>query len=160
MKRPSPAAQKNSREHEETTMSFTQIAFAVHGAVARIDHDRPEYRNAESSTLLDEMDAALAEAVKNPDVRVIVIGAARINTRIRIVVVVFRTVTIRIATAIIVAVVTRVNWRGWCTPLSASLIRCDIRCGLRRQQDTAVAANKILLPLPLHGTRSRRGAQG
>jgi enoyl-CoA hydratase len=55
-------------------MSYTQIAYAVQGAIARIDHARPEHRNAESSVLLDEMDAALAEAVKNPDVRVIIIG--------------------------------------------------------------------------------------
>jgi enoyl-CoA hydratase len=55
-------------------MPYTQIEYLVQGAIARINHNRPEMRNAESSTLLDEMDAALAEAVKNEDVRVIVIG--------------------------------------------------------------------------------------
>ena len=55
-------------------MAYTQIEYLVQGAIARINHNRPEMRNAESSTLLDEMDAALAEAVKNEDVRVIVIG--------------------------------------------------------------------------------------
>lgn len=46
-------------------MPYTQIEYLVQGAIARINHNRPEMRNAESSTLLDEMDAALAEAVKN-----------------------------------------------------------------------------------------------
>ena len=55
-------------------MPYTQIEYLVQGAIARINHNRPEMRNAESSTLLDEMDAALAEAVKSEDVRVIVIG--------------------------------------------------------------------------------------
>lgn len=55
-------------------MGYTQIECKVQGAIARINHDRPEMRNAESSVLLDEMDAALGEAVKNDAVRVIIIG--------------------------------------------------------------------------------------
>ncbi len=55
-------------------MAYTQIEYLVQGAIARINHNRPETRNAESQTLLDEMDAALAEAVKDDNVRVIVIG--------------------------------------------------------------------------------------
>lgn len=55
-------------------MGYTQIEYKVQGAIARINHDRPEMRNAESSVLLDEMDAALGEAVKNDAVRVIIIG--------------------------------------------------------------------------------------
>jgi len=55
-------------------MGYTQIEYTVQGAIARINHNRPEMRNAESSVLLDEMDAALAEAVKNDTVRVIIIG--------------------------------------------------------------------------------------
>lgn len=52
----------------------TQIAVERHGAVLRLLHDRPEARNAESQTLLDELDAALREAIADDTVRVIVIG--------------------------------------------------------------------------------------
>jgi enoyl-CoA hydratase len=55
-------------------MQTTQIEYTVQGAIARIAHNRPEMRNAESAVLLDEMDAALAEAVKDEAVRVIVIA--------------------------------------------------------------------------------------
>lgn len=55
-------------------MAYTQIEYRVEGAIARINHNRPEARNAESSVLLDEMDAALAATIRDPDVRVIVIG--------------------------------------------------------------------------------------
>jgi enoyl-CoA hydratase len=55
-------------------MSYTQIEYTVQGAIARINHNRPEARNAESQTLLDEMDAALREAVRDNDVRVIILG--------------------------------------------------------------------------------------
>lgn len=55
-------------------MAYTQIEYLVQGAIARINHNRPEMRNAESSVLLDEMDAALKVAIDDPAVRVIVIG--------------------------------------------------------------------------------------
>ena len=55
-------------------MSFTQIAVERRGPVAWLFHDRPQMRNAESMTLLDELDAALQAAVDDPDVRVIVIA--------------------------------------------------------------------------------------
>ena len=55
-------------------MSYSQIEYSILGAVARIDHARPEMRNAESSVLLDEMDDALSAAIANDDVRAIVIG--------------------------------------------------------------------------------------
>lgn len=55
-------------------MAYTQIEYAVQGAIARINHNRPELGNAESSVLLDELDAALAVAVQDAAVRVIVIG--------------------------------------------------------------------------------------
>jgi len=55
-------------------MAYTQIEYVVQGAIARINHNRPESRNAESQTLLDEMDAALTEAVADDNVRVIIIG--------------------------------------------------------------------------------------
>lgn len=52
----------------------TQIAIERHGAVIRLLHDRPEMRNAESQALLDELDAALREAIADDAVRVIVMG--------------------------------------------------------------------------------------
>ena len=55
-------------------MEYANIEYTVTGAVARIDHARPETRNAESSVLLDEMDAALSAAIADDAVRVIVIG--------------------------------------------------------------------------------------
>lgn len=53
-------------------MDFQQIAYAVDGPVARLSHNRPEARNAESQTLLSELDDALGRAVADTDVRVIV----------------------------------------------------------------------------------------
>jgi len=44
------------------------------GPVMRINHNRPAQRNAESSYLLDELDAALAQAVADDEVRVIILG--------------------------------------------------------------------------------------
>jgi enoyl-CoA hydratase len=55
-------------------MSTTQIAVERRGPVMRLLHNRPEMRNAESMTLLDELDAALREAAGNEAVRAIVIG--------------------------------------------------------------------------------------
>ena len=55
-------------------MAYTQIAVERRGAVAWLFHDRPEMRNAESSVLLDELDAALREAAADDEVRVIVIA--------------------------------------------------------------------------------------
>jgi enoyl-CoA hydratase len=55
-------------------VAFTQIAVERRGAVAWLFHDRPEMRNAESSVLLDELDAALGEAVADEAVRCIVVA--------------------------------------------------------------------------------------
>jgi enoyl-CoA hydratase len=55
-------------------VAYTQIAVERRGAAAWLLHDRPEMRNAESSTLLDELDTALREAIADEAVRVIVIG--------------------------------------------------------------------------------------
>ena len=54
-------------------MSYEQIAYSVEGAVARISHNRPEARNAESQQLLSELDGALANAVEDGAVRVIIL---------------------------------------------------------------------------------------
>jgi enoyl-CoA hydratase len=56
------------------SLAYTQIAVERRGAVAWLLHDRPGMRNAESSVLLDELDAALREAVEDEAVRCIVIG--------------------------------------------------------------------------------------
>ncbi|RAI57930.1 enoyl-CoA hydratase [Roseicella frigidaeris] len=55
-------------------MAYTQIAVERRGPVAWLSHNRPEMRNAESSVLLDELDAALREASADDAVRVIVIA--------------------------------------------------------------------------------------
>jgi len=44
------------------------------GSVARICHNRPEARNAESRRLLGELDAAMAEASGDDSIRVIILG--------------------------------------------------------------------------------------
>jgi enoyl-CoA hydratase len=43
------------------------------GAVARVTMDRPQYRNAQSRVLLEELDAALAQAMADHDIRVVVL---------------------------------------------------------------------------------------
>ncbi|MCK1520075.1 enoyl-CoA hydratase [Bradyrhizobium sp. 17] len=55
-------------------MSYDCIAVEQRGAIAWLFHNRPESRNAESRQLLDELDTALANAVKDDSVRVIVIA--------------------------------------------------------------------------------------
>lgn len=53
---------------------YHDIEFRIEGPVATILHARPQARNAESRNLLDEMDRAMAEAVEDEAVRVIVVG--------------------------------------------------------------------------------------
>jgi enoyl-CoA hydratase len=53
---------------------YTQIAVEKRGQVAWLFHNRPEARNAESSILLDELDAALRAAAADDSVRVVVIA--------------------------------------------------------------------------------------
>lgn len=53
-------------------MDFEQIAYDVRGPVAVITLDRPDKRNAQSRKLLDELDAALAMAIEDHAVAVIV----------------------------------------------------------------------------------------
>ena len=54
--------------------AYRNVRYERLGSVARISHDRPAQRNAENTPLLDEMDAALGEAVADPLVRVIIIA--------------------------------------------------------------------------------------
>jgi enoyl-CoA hydratase len=52
------------------------IVYEVVGNVARIIMNRPDKRNAESFQLIDERDGAFREAERDPEVRVVVLGAA------------------------------------------------------------------------------------
>ncbi|MGE5510772.1 MAG: enoyl-CoA hydratase [Bacteroidota bacterium] len=55
-------------------MDYQEIEYERLGPIARIWHNRPHVRNAESQRLLDEMDDAVRAAVGDPDVRVIVLA--------------------------------------------------------------------------------------
>jgi enoyl-CoA hydratase len=55
-------------------VAYEDVVYERSGPVARIWHNRPELRNAESSRLLDELDAALREAEADDSVRVIVLA--------------------------------------------------------------------------------------
>ena len=54
-------------------MTFKDILYTTMGAVATITLNRPDYRNALSYRMLDEIDGAFAEAGKDKAVRVVVI---------------------------------------------------------------------------------------
>ena len=54
---------------------FQQIDYRP-GRVARITLDRPQYRNAQSAVLLEEVDAALRAAERDPEVKVVVVAGA------------------------------------------------------------------------------------
>lgn len=56
-----------------TASDYTLIAYHAADGVARLSHNRPEARNAESQGLLEELDHALQRAVQDPGVKVIVI---------------------------------------------------------------------------------------
>jgi enoyl-CoA hydratase len=55
-------------------MSYEQIQYSVDARVARIVLDRPQYRNAQSRALLEELDDAFTTAAKDDVVRVIVLS--------------------------------------------------------------------------------------
>lgn len=52
------------------------VRYEVVNHVARVTTDRPEYRNAQSRVLLEQLDAAFARAAADDDVRVIVLLGA------------------------------------------------------------------------------------
>lgn len=56
-------------------MTYAEIVYHTDGPVARILHDRPAKRNAQTMELLDEIDDALDRATADESIRVIVIGA-------------------------------------------------------------------------------------
>jgi len=55
---------------------YQDITYEVTGPIARINHNRPARRNAESTRLLDELEDALARAGADADVRVLIVGGA------------------------------------------------------------------------------------
>ena len=55
-------------------MPYEQIRYSVGERIARIVLDRPQYRNAQSRQLLEELDAAFTEAARDDAVRVIVLS--------------------------------------------------------------------------------------
>jgi enoyl-CoA hydratase len=55
-------------------MDFQDIEYEQLGAVARIWHNRPQLRNAESKRLLEELDRAVTQAANDPAVRVVVLA--------------------------------------------------------------------------------------
>lgn len=52
----------------------TDITYEVVGPIARINHNRPDRRNAEGTRLLDELSAALATAERDTAIKVVIIG--------------------------------------------------------------------------------------
>lgn len=56
-------------------MDYEQISYEVIGPVVRINHNRPDKGNAQSTQLLAEMDDALDQAKKDDSIRVIILGA-------------------------------------------------------------------------------------
>ncbi len=54
-------------------MEFRDIAFATDGPLGIITLNRPEYKNAQSYRMLDEIDAAFTKAEQDRDVRVVIV---------------------------------------------------------------------------------------
>lgn len=55
---------------------MSDVSYEVDGRLARITLDRPQYRNAQSRRLLEQLDEAFDEAVADHDVRVIILRGA------------------------------------------------------------------------------------
>lgn len=53
---------------------YPNVLYEVTGSVARIRMNRPQFRNAQSAALLEDIDSALTEASGDPAVRVIVLS--------------------------------------------------------------------------------------
>lgn len=52
------------------------VSYEIRGAVAIVTMNRPEYRNAQNSAMIYELDSAFARAVDDADVKVIVLAGA------------------------------------------------------------------------------------
>lgn len=59
---------------DETAQAEPGLLIERIGAIARLSHNRPARRNAQSAAFLDALDAALAAAIADPEVRVIVLA--------------------------------------------------------------------------------------
>src|SRR5579884_3251759 len=57
-------------------MPYTQLIYENIDRVARITLNRPQYRNAQSTTLLQELDRAFEQGMAEDDVRVIILAGA------------------------------------------------------------------------------------
>lgn len=57
-------------------MDFETVIYEVKDNIARVIMNRPEKRNALNHQLLDDLDAAFAEADDDPEVRVVILSAA------------------------------------------------------------------------------------
>ncbi len=55
-------------------MAYKQIEYEKHDRVARVILNRPQYRNAQSRVLLEEMDEAFNDANADDDIRVIILS--------------------------------------------------------------------------------------
>ncbi len=55
-------------------MSYEDITYEVLGPIARISHNRPQARNAESMRLLQELDDALRRATADPEIRAVILA--------------------------------------------------------------------------------------
>lgn len=53
-------------------MTYKQIAYETHGRIAIVRANRPNYRNAQSRILLEEMDDAFMKAEKDPSIHVVI----------------------------------------------------------------------------------------
>lgn len=60
-------------------MEFREVLYATDGPIATVTLNRPQYRNAQSYRLLDELDAALELAVADHAVKVIIVTGAGEN---------------------------------------------------------------------------------
>src|SRR5258708_9689710 len=64
---------------DETTMEDKTVLYEKHDRIDKVILNRPRYKNAQSRRLLEEMDAAFAEANADDDVRVIILSGAGDN---------------------------------------------------------------------------------
>lgn len=55
-------------------MNYETILFEQLGSIARISHNRPEFRNAENKQLLEELDDAIARAGEDESIRVVILA--------------------------------------------------------------------------------------
>jgi enoyl-CoA hydratase len=57
-------------------MAYKTLLYEKNGRVAKITLNRPQYRNAQSTALLKELDRAFAEAADDREVRVVILAGA------------------------------------------------------------------------------------